>query len=74
LAEAEVKYGKMQAVVIIGLPSAPSRTFTNVRDGAVRHARAITVTFQLAEVAVIGTLVSAILAAIHRLRAPPSCA
>ena len=38
----------------------------------VRHARAIT--FQLAEVAVTGPMVRAILAAIHRLRAPPSCA
>jgi len=38
----------------------------------VRHARAIT--FQLAEVAVTGPMVRAILTAIHRLRAPPSCA
>ena len=38
----------------------------------VRHARAIT--FQLAEVAVTGPMVRAILAAIHRLRAPPICA
>ena len=38
----------------------------------VRHARAIT--FQLAELAVTGPMVRAILAAIHRLRAPPSCA
>ena len=43
----------------------------------VRHARAIT--FQLAEVAVplssrIRPMVTAILAAIRRLRAPPSCA
>ncbi len=38
----------------------------------VRHARAIT--FQLAEVAVTGPMVRAILIAIHRLRAPPSCA
>ncbi len=37
-----------------------------------RHARAIT--FQLAEVAVTGPMARAILAAIHRLRAPPSCA
>jgi len=36
----------------------------------VRHARAIT--FQLAEVTVTGSM--AILAAIHRLRAPPRCA
>jgi hypothetical protein len=39
---------------------------------AVRHARAIT--FQLAEVAVTGPMVRAILAAIRRLRAPPLCA
>ena len=38
----------------------------------VRHARAIT--FQLAEVAVTGPMVRAILTAIHRLRAPPMCA
>jgi hypothetical protein len=38
----------------------------------VRHARAIT--FQLAEVAITGPMVRAILAAIHRLRAPPPCA
>ena len=38
----------------------------------VRHARAIT--FQLAEVAVTGPMVLAILAAIRRLRAPPLCA
>ena len=37
----------------------------------VRHARAIT--FQLAEVAVTGPMVGAILAAIRRLRTPPSC-
>ena len=38
----------------------------------VRHARAITL--QLAEVAVTGPMVRAILAEIRRLRAPPSCA
>ena len=38
----------------------------------VRHARAIT--FQLAEVAVTGPMVRAILAAIRRSRAPPPCA
>jgi hypothetical protein len=38
----------------------------------VHHARAIT--FQLAEVAVTGPMVRAILAAIRRLRAPRSCA
>jgi hypothetical protein len=38
----------------------------------VRHARAIT--FQLAEVAVTGSMVRAILAAIQRLRVPPLCA
>jgi len=39
---------------------------------AVRHTRAIT--FQLAEVAVTGPIVRAILTAIRRLRAPPLCA
>ena len=38
----------------------------------VRHARAISL--QLAEVAVTGPMVRAILAAIRRLRAPPQCA
>ena len=38
----------------------------------VRHARAIT--FQLAEIAVTGPMVRAILVAIRRLRAPPLCA
>jgi hypothetical protein len=38
----------------------------------VRHARAII--FQLAEVAITGPMVRAILASIRRLRAPPSCA
>ena len=38
----------------------------------VRHARAIT--FQLAEVAVTGAIIRAILAAIRPLRAPPLCA
>ena len=38
----------------------------------VRHARAITL--QLAEVAVTGPMVRAIVSAIRRLRAPPSCA
>jgi hypothetical protein len=38
----------------------------------VRHARAIT--FQLAEGAVTGAMVRAILDAIRRLRAPPLCA
>ena len=38
----------------------------------VRHARAIT--FQLAEAAVTGPMVRAILAAIHRLWVPPLCA
>lgn len=53
-------------------------SFTNlqlklIKIGAcvVRHARAIT--FQTAEVAVTGPMVCAILAAIRRLRAPPSC-
>lgn len=38
----------------------------------VRHARAIT--FQLAEVVATGSMVRAVLCAIRRLRAPPSCA
>jgi len=38
----------------------------------VRHARAVT--FPLAEVALTGAMVRAILAAIRRLRTPPSCA
>ncbi|TVS18755.1 MAG: hypothetical protein EA417_02390 [Gammaproteobacteria bacterium] len=42
------------------------------RGRVVRHARAIT--FQLAEVAVTGPMVRAILTAIRRLRAPPLCA
>ena len=42
-----------------------------IRARVLRHARAIT--FQLAEVAVTGPMVRAILAAIRRLRAPPSC-
>ncbi len=46
--------------------------FIKIGARVVRHARAIT--FQLAEVAVTGTMVRAILAAIRRLRAPPSCA
>jgi hypothetical protein len=40
-----------------------------IRAQVVRHARAIT--FQLAEVSVSGNLFNRILAAIHRLRAPP---
>lgn len=48
--------------------------FKLIKTGArvVRHARAIT--FQLAELAVTGPMVRAILAAIRRLRAPPPCA
>jgi len=51
-----------------------SLQFKLIKIGArvFRHARAIT--FQLAEVAVTGPMARAILAAIHRLRAPPSCA
>jgi hypothetical protein len=54
--------------------SLSSLQFKLIKIGArvVRHARAIT--FQLAEVAVTGPMVRAILAAIRRLRAPPSCA
>ena len=43
-----------------------------IRAHVVRHARAMT--FQLAEVAATGPMVRAILAAIRRLQAPPSCA
>jgi hypothetical protein len=64
----------------VGLPepmadwSLTSLQLKLIKIGArvVRHARAIT--FQLAEVAVTGPMVRAILAAIRRLRAPPSCA
>ncbi len=56
-----------------------ARSLTNlhlklIKIGAriVRHARVIT--SQLVEVAVTGPMVCAILAAIPRLRAPPSCA
>ena len=44
---------------------------TKIEARVVHHARAIT--FQLAKVAVTGPMVRAILAAIRRLRAPPSC-
>ncbi len=47
------------------------RKLIKIGARVVRHARAIT--FQLAEVAVTGPMVRAILAAIRRLRAPPSC-
>lgn len=48
-------------------------TLKLIKIGArvVRHARAITL--QLAEVAVTGSMVRAVLTAIRRLRAPPSC-
>jgi len=54
--------------------SPTSLQFKLIKMGArvVRHARAIT--DPLAEVAVTGPMVRAILAAIRRLRAPPSCA
>ena len=68
------------AVVLanVGLPepmadwSLTSLHFKLINIGArvVRHARAIT--FQLAEVAVSGAMVYAIIAAIQRLRAPPA--
>lgn len=45
---------------------------TEIGARIVRHARAITL--QLAEVAVTGPMVRAILAAIRRLQAPPLCA
>ena len=48
------------------------RLLDTVAARVVRHARATT--FQLAEVAVTGLMVRAILAAIRRLRAPPRCA
>lgn len=48
------------------------RKLIKIGPRVVLHARAIT--FQLAEVAVTGRMVRAILAAIHRLRAPPLCA
>jgi len=56
------------------LPSLTSLQLKLIKIGArvVRHARAIT--FQLAEVAVTGLMVRAILTAICRLRTPPSCA
>ena len=59
--------------VVLDLPTSLA-SISSATPGArvVRHARAIT--FQLAEVAVTGAMVKAILAAIHRLRAPPSCA
>jgi uncharacterized protein YhhL (DUF1145 family) len=64
----------------VGLPepmadwSLTSLQLKLIKIGArvVRHARAIT--FQLAELAVTGPMVRAILAAIRRLRAPPLCA
>ena len=53
------------------LPSLQLKLIT-VGTRVLRGARAIT--FHLAEVAAIGAMVSAILAAIRRLRAPPPCA
>jgi len=52
--------------------TSPQPKLINICARVVRHARAIT--FQLAEVAVTGPMVRAILAAIRRLRTPPSCA
>jgi regulation of enolase protein 1 (concanavalin A-like superfamily) len=54
--------------------SLTSLQLKRIKIGArvLRHASAIT--FQLAEVAVTGPMVRAILAAIHRLRAPSKCA
>ena len=62
----------------VGLPepmavwSLTSLQLKLIKIGArvVRHARAIT--FQLAEVAVSGPMVRAVIDAIHRLRAPPA--
>lgn len=48
------------------------RKLIKIGARVVRHARAIT--FKLAEVAVTGPMVRAVLASIHRLRAPPLCA
>ena len=50
----------------------PKLKLIKIGARVVRHARAIT--FQLAEVAVTGVMVRAILVAIRRLRAPPLCA
>ena len=47
-------------------------TLIKIGGRGVRHACAIT--FRLAEVAVPGPMVRTVLAAIRRLRAPPSCA
>jgi hypothetical protein len=44
------------------------------QGGITRELNARAITFQLAEVAVTGPMVRAILAAIRRLRAPPLCA
>jgi hypothetical protein len=54
--------------------SLTSLQFKLIKVGArvVRHER--TITFQLAEVAVTGPMLRTVLAAIHRLRAPPLCA
>ncbi len=49
--------------------TSPQLKLIKIGDRVVRHARAIT--FQLAEVAVTGAMVRAILATIHRLRALP---
>jgi hypothetical protein len=52
--------------------TSPRLKLIKIGIGVMRDARAIT--FQLAEVAVTGPMVRAILSAIRRLRAPPSCA
>ena len=73
-------YNMMAFVQAIDLPepmadwSLSSLQVKLIKIGArmVRHAR--TVTFQLAEVAVSASMVKAIFASIHRLRAPPICA
>jgi hypothetical protein len=63
-----------QLVAKLGLANNLAMPQKLIKIGArvVRHARAIT--FQLAEVAVTGPMVRAILATIHRLRAPALCA
>ena len=73
-----MRYNLAVFLARVGLPepmtdwSLTSLQLKLIRTGArvVRHARAIT--FQLAEVAVSGAMVRAVLAAIQRLRAPPA--
>jgi regulation of enolase protein 1 (concanavalin A-like superfamily) len=77
-AETRLAYNLAVFLANVGLPepmadwSLTSLQLKLIKIGArvVRHARAIT--FQLAEVAVSGPMVRAILAAIKRLRSPPA--